>query len=146
MKTPVRLSAQLVDHGRHSDAAMKFARRINAHDVDGLIKLMTPDHCFIDSLGTRTARPAIEDGWRRYFEMVPDYWISVERMFIHGDVRILVGRAGGTYVPEGGSPKSQNKWEAPAVWLALIRGKEVAEWRIYSDNEPVRQRIRGADS
>ena len=107
---------------------------------------MTPDHQFIDSLGTRTPRPAIEHGWRNYFEMVPDYWIRVDVVFSKGDARILVGRAGGTYVPEGGKPSPKNKWETPAVWLARTKGYKVSEWRIYADNEPIRQRIREADS
>jgi len=124
------------------DPAVKFAEKINAHDVDGLIELMAPDHSFIDSLGTRTPRPAIEEGWRKYFEMVPDYWVRVDEVFRTGDTRILVGWAGGTYVPEGGKRRPKNRWESPAVWIARIRGDELAEWRVYSDNEPIRQRIR----
>jgi ketosteroid isomerase-like protein len=62
----------------------KFVDRINAHDVDGLVALMSVDHVFIDSLGNRFARPAIETGWRRYFATVPDYWVRVERVVTDG--------------------------------------------------------------
>lgn len=77
--------------------------------------------------------------------MVPDYWIRVDRAFSDGDMAILVGRAGGTYVPTGGTPKSENRWETPAVWMARIEGQKVAEWRIYSDNEPIRDKMRKSD-
>jgi ketosteroid isomerase-like protein len=33
------------------DAALAFVERINDHDVDGLVALMTEDHCFVDGLG-----------------------------------------------------------------------------------------------
>ena len=128
------------------DPSMQFTERINDHDLVGLVRLMTPDHVFTDSLGTRTPRPAIEHGWREYFGMVPDYWIKIDEVFSEGDTRLLVGRAGGTYVPEGGNATPKNRWETRAVWIARIRGNKVAEWRIYSDNEPIRQRMREANS
>lgn len=40
---------------------------------DGLFSLMTRDHTFVDSLGNRHPRPAIEEGWKGHFDMVPDY-------------------------------------------------------------------------
>jgi ketosteroid isomerase-like protein len=117
-------------------------RRINAHDVDGLIALMTSDHVFFDSLGDKSVRPAIERGWRQYFAMVPDYWITIDREFSDEDTSVLIGTASGTYVSEGGVVRRGNKWETPAVWVARIEGQKVAEWRIYSDNEPVRAKMR----
>jgi len=124
------------------NAATQFVKRINAHDVDGLIELMTPDHIFVDSLGERSSRPAIENGWRRYFEMVPDYWVRIERRIMAGDTTILIGSAGGTYAAKGAPRKSKDRWETPAVWIARTRRGKVAEWRIYADNEPIRARMR----
>jgi len=103
---------------------------------------MTPDHMFVDSLGAMSRRPAIEEGWRSYFEMVPDYWIKIDWELSADDIIILIGKAGGTYVPEGKSAKSENKWETPAAWVAKTRDGLIAEWRIYSDNEPIRARMR----
>ena len=104
---------------------------------------MAEDHVFIDSLGEKSARPAVEQGWRRYFEMVPDYWVRVDRSIVEGDTTILVGSAGGTYVAKKGA-KSEAKWETPAVWTARTRQGRVVEWRIYADNEPIRARMREA--
>jgi len=124
------------------DPALEFVARINAHDVKGLTDIMTSDYVFVDSLGAKLTRPAIEDGWRKYFVMVPDYWVKIERTYSKGDTRILVGKAGGTYVPPEKMIKQENKWEAPAVWIAQVRGKKIAVWRIYSDNEPIREKAR----
>ena len=129
-----------------SDVARKFVGMINEHDLDGLVALMTDDHVFVDSLGIRFSRPAIEIGWKEYFDVVPDYWVRIDRMLPDEDVWILIGAAGGTYVPKGGVMNPDNKWETPAVWLAKIRGEKVAEWRIYSDNEPIRAKIGNPDS
>lgn len=124
-----------------ANPASEFVRRINAHSVRGLIRLMTPDHAFIDSLGEKFTRPVIEEGWRQYFAMVPDYQVSVDRAFEEGDTVILIGSASGTYVREGEKANPDNWWKTPAVWVAQTRGRKVAKWRIYSDNEPIRQKM-----
>lgn len=103
---------------------------------------MTRHHTFIDSLGGKSPRPGILSGWRAYFEVVPDYWVKIDRAFSDGDTAIVIERAGGTYVSEGGVARPENKWETPAVWIARIEGQKVAEWRIYSDNEPIREKMR----
>jgi hypothetical protein len=126
----------------NSEVVEKFVDQINAHDVDGLVALMTADHLFIDSLGNKFARPAIETGWRQYFATVPDYWVRVDRVVTDEPALILFGTAGGTYVPNGGAIRPENKWETPAVWRAVIRDGKVSEWRIFADNEPIRARMR----
>ena len=126
------------------DVAKRFVERINAHDADGLVALMTRGHTFVDSLGNRFTRPSIEKGWRDYFDMVPDYWVRIERAFSEGGVSVLIGTAGGTYVSKGGTLRPENRWETPAVWVVRTRGRRVAEWRIYSDNEPIREKMRKA--
>ena len=128
------------------DVAQRFVERINAHDAKGLVALMTADHTFVDSLGVRSTRPAIERGWRQYFAMVPDYWVRVDRALTQGNTSVLIGMAGGTYVPQGGSAKSENRWETPAVWVARVKGEKLSEWRVYSDNEPIRAKMRKSHS
>jgi ketosteroid isomerase-like protein len=124
------------------EVAREFAARINAHDTRGIVSLMSADHVLIDSLGNRFARPAIEAGWAAYFAMVPDYWIKIDRTIAEGGVVALFGTAGGTYVHEEGILKPENKWETPAAWLVTVRDERVSEWRVYCDNEPIRERMR----
>jgi ketosteroid isomerase-like protein len=122
----------------NSEVAEKFVDRINAHDVDGLVTLMSDDHVFIDSLGGKFSGPEIETGWRQYFADVPDYWIRIDRVVADESALILFGTAGGTYVADGGIVKPENRWETPAVWRAVIQDGRVSEWRIFADNEPIR--------
>jgi len=127
-----------------SQTAQEFVRAINAHDNARIIALMSAGFVFIDSLGNRATRPAIDAGWQHYFDMVPDYWIRVDRLVTDGNTVILLGTAGGTYVPKGGKMTPGNKWETPAAWRALIQDGKVTEWQVYSDNEPIREKMRAA--
>ena len=116
-----------------------FVERINAQDPDGLAELMSEDHTFIDALAYRVVgREAMRKGWIGYFSMVPDYWIECETVLSRGSTVAAFGRAGGTYVRDG-VLKPENRWEVPAAWLAIARRGKIVEWRVYADNEPIRQ-------
>jgi ketosteroid isomerase-like protein len=129
-----------------TEIAQNFVKAINAHDTGSLTKLMSSDHVFVDSLGNRFPVSAMRSGWQEYFMMVPDYWIKVDQIVSAGNAIILCCSAGGTFVPRGGMIKPENKWETPAVWRALVKEGRVAEWRVYCDNEPIREKMRAAGS
>jgi ketosteroid isomerase-like protein len=119
--------------------ARAFAEAINRQNVGELTDLMTEDHVFIDSLGARVAgREAMRAGWIGYFRMVPDYTITVTEAFSAGAIVVLLGTAQGTLAADG-RILPENHWQTPAAWRALIRAAQIAEWRVYADNEPVRQ-------
>jgi uncharacterized protein (TIGR02246 family) len=119
--------------------AHAFVNAINHQSPDEIASLMTEDHVFIDSLGTRVAgRQQMRQGWEGYFRMVPDYTIAVDETFVEGSVVVMLGAAQGTY-SSGGPLKPENQWETPAAWRAVARGSLIAEWRVYADNEPIRQ-------
>ncbi|MGA2186030.1 MAG: nuclear transport factor 2 family protein [Bryobacteraceae bacterium] len=112
--------------------ARAFADAINRQSPDLLAELMTEDHVFIDALGTRVAgREAMRAGWTAYYRMVPDYSITVTETYSAGPVVVMLGTAQGSFAAE--------HWQTPAAWRAEIRGVQVAEWRVYADNEPIRQ-------
>ena len=129
---------------RPAEVATAFGARINEHDLVGLNELMTDDHVFIDALDNRVAgRAAMRSGWEQYFAFVPDYWITVDRTLQDDRVVALFGTAGGTYAGgSSGGPKA--RWEVPAGWLAETRDGQVAMWRVYADNLPIR-RLMGAE-
>jgi len=121
--------------------AQAFVKAINRQDVDALAELMTPSHRFIDSLGGVTeGREAMRAGWTGYFRMVPDYAIEIEETFCDGPVVVMLGVVGGTYAPDG-QLSEENRWRTPAALRAVIEDGKVAEWRVYADNEPIRQVI-----
>ncbi len=122
----------------------RFIECINQQDVEGLCRLMTPDHLFVDSLGVEVrGREVMREGWRAYFAMMPDYHITVTDHLEYGPVVALFGHASGTYAP-GGQLLTQNRWETIAAWKAIVRDGLIAEWHVYADNEPMRRLIRAA--
>lgn len=121
------------------DVALAFVAKINAHDVDGIVGLMTPDHVFIDGLGSAFhGAESMRAGWKIYLQWFPDYALEVTQQFGRGDGVALFGKARGTYAANGTLPR-ENFWEIPAAWRALIRNRRVAEWQVYCDNDPARK-------
>ena len=116
-----------------------FAEAVNGRSVDELSRLMTENHALIDSLGARVeGKAAVSAAWLGYFRMVPDYSIVIEETFADGNVVVMLGIAQGTYSKDG-VLRPENQWKTPASWRAVVRGGLVAEWRVYADNEPLRQ-------
>lgn len=123
------------------EVVQAFVNRINAHDVGGLVALMTEDHQFTDSLGQiGYGRETMRAGWIGYFAMVPDYRLMAEEWLSDGPVIVLLGTAGGTYSPDG-SPNLTLAWKTPGACRAVVRDGLVAEWQVYADNEPIRQLV-----
>lgn len=128
-------------HDAAESVAQAFVRAINRQDVAALVDLMTPEHCFIDSLGKLfEGRERMRAAWTEYFRMVPDYTIAVDESLCDGPVVVLLGMAQGTYAPDG-LLRPENRWTTPTAFRAFIAEGKVAEWRVYCDNEPIRQRM-----
>jgi ketosteroid isomerase-like protein len=130
---PMNDLAESVAHG--------FVRAINRQDVEAMAESMEAGHRFIDSLGAVSeGREKVLAGWAAYFRMVPDYAIVVDETLCDGPVVVMLGVARGTYAPDG-QLRKENRWETPAAFRAFIEDGKVAEWRVYADNEPIRQKM-----
>ncbi|MHC4080763.1 MAG: nuclear transport factor 2 family protein [Planctomycetota bacterium] len=117
--------------GDPPEVTRAFVDRINDHDVDGMVALMTEDHVFIDALGARTVgRKQMRKAWQSYFEAFPDYRIAVREMRPEGETVTVFGRARATVA---GDPKGRMKM--PGAWKANIRDGLVAEWRVVADTD-----------
>jgi limonene-1,2-epoxide hydrolase len=115
---------------RPLDVADSFVKAINRHDVEGIIGMTTPNHRFLDALGrTVTGTGPLAEAWTGYFELFPDYHVSISRRTSDGRVVGLFGTASGSF--------NRRNFEIPAAWMAKVAGKKVSEWRVYADNEPV---------
>jgi ketosteroid isomerase-like protein len=138
------------------DVAMEFVQAINRQDVEGMIALMTAEHHFTDSLGNSArGSESMRHAWSLYFQMVPDYSLSIEETYAQDSAVVMLGTARGTYshafetvfatgmpTPDGTS-KYAKRWQTPAAVRARIEDGKVAEWRVYADNEPLRKLMRG---
>jgi ketosteroid isomerase-like protein len=119
--------------------ARAFVDAINQRSAQAIAGLMTDDHVFVDSLGTRIeGKERMTAGWDGYFRMVPDYNIVVDETFVDGSVAVMLGKAQGTYSTDN-VLRPENRWSTPAAWRVQVRGSLVAEWRVFADNEPIRQ-------
>jgi ketosteroid isomerase-like protein len=115
------------------DTILRFIDRINAHDVDGIMELVSPEYEFVNSSGEHFKdREFIRETWRAQFENHPDYTIRVDRAISDGEGVGVFGWAEGTYAPEG-QLSEDDHWEIPAAFLALARDGKVTYFESYSD-------------
>jgi ketosteroid isomerase-like protein len=113
-----------------AEVVEQFLQAVNAHDLEALSALLTPDHVFIDSVGHRLeSAPAAKVAWRSYLAMCPDYWIRLTDRLADGPLVLATGMAGGTI--------RASTWQTPAAFKALVRDNRLAEWRVFADNKPV---------
>jgi ketosteroid isomerase-like protein len=109
--------------------AYRFNDRINARDLAGLAALMSDDHTFIDAAGASVVgRDACVEVWRGFFEAFPDYRNDFASAQVVGDVVTVVGR----------SVCSVPELDGPALWTCVVRGDQVAQWRVYEDTPATR--------
>lgn len=135
--------------GNPIEIATAFIERINAADVAGLYELMTEDHIFQDALGERfIGRDKMRHGWTSYFSIVGNYKVLVQEHFLREDSVAMFGTASGSYpapsalgttVSATADSAAPQFWQVPAAWHVVTRGGQVAEWRVYADNLPLRK-------
>ena len=110
-----------------------FVNAINKADLEELNKLMSEDHIFIDSAGTKDEdRENMIKGWKTYFEMFPDYKIEIEDIIQGKEIIGAFGTATGTYKGKRGLVP-QNVIKMPAAWRAVIKDGKVKLWQVYAD-------------
>ena len=103
---------------------MSFNDCITRRDIDGLSRLMTDDHVFIDAANnTISGKERCVEAWRRFFGAFPDYRNHFERVSLTGDNAVIIGH----------SVCSDLRLAGPALWSARIAGGLIAEWRVYDD-------------
>ena len=66
---------------------------------------------------------------------------GLDQVIEQGEVVVAFGMATGTW-KNGGALLPENRWSAPAAWRVVVRAGQVAEWRVYCDNEPLRAIVR----
>jgi ketosteroid isomerase-like protein len=122
---------------RSLEAARAFVDAINAGSIDKLAAMMTEDHVFIDSDGTKSlGKSRMVAGWSDYFAMVPDYRIIVTGEFRSEGTVVLTGEAEGTFTFDG-ALRPENHWKVPAAWRAVVEAGKVALWQVYVNPEPM---------
>jgi ketosteroid isomerase-like protein len=111
---------------------LEFNQCINNQDIEGLAKLMTDDHTFIDSSDeVHTGKELMVAGWTDFFNKLPDYRNHFSVVESRGDLVLVLGHSTCSYEPLHG----------PALWTAKVEGNLVQEWRVYLDTEENRKEL-----
>ncbi len=115
-------------------AALRFNEKINRHDLESLVGLMTEDHTFIDKPGkVIKGKDVMKEGWRTFFDAYPDYRkVFIRVQVADDDFVVMVGYSTCSHKPLDG----------PALWSAKVRGGRVSEWRVYEDTAQNRRKLR----
>jgi hypothetical protein len=53
----------------------------------------------------------------------------------------MLGAAEGTYSADG-AMKVENRWKTPVALRAAVEDGLIAEWQVFADNEPIREKMR----
>jgi ketosteroid isomerase-like protein len=115
-----------------ASVAVRFNECINARDIDGLARIMSGDHRFIDTAGeVISGKEACLEAWRGFFESFPDYRNVFTSVIARGEIVTIAGR----------SECSEPSLRGPALWTATIRRDQVTEWRVYDDTPENRSRL-----
>jgi len=121
--------------GNESDKAIviRFVKAINDHDVNEIVRLMSEDHIFIDGAGNKSVgKKGMQEGWKGYYELFPDYQIEVSDITENESVFGLFGYACGTYKNLVNKLNS-NFWRIPASWKAIVENNKIKHWQVYCD-------------
>jgi hypothetical protein len=127
-----------VSHPSAEEVVSQFIRAINAHDPQAVAGLLSPAHEFTDALGKKlTGVEALEEAWRGYFALFPDYHLEPDTILSAGQTVAVFGHAAGTYA---NAPTAlQGSWRLPAAWRAVVIDGLLREWQVYADNRAVNE-------
>ena len=113
--------------------ALAFIDRINAHDVDGIVGLLSDEYQFVNSSGDHfSGRQFMRETWLDQFGKHPDFRIRVERVIADENGVAIFGFSEGTYAPDG-ELREENKWSVPAAHLLMAREGKITYYETFSD-------------
>jgi dipeptidase E len=119
----------------------EFINRINNHEIDKMLELVTEDITFIDSMGIHTNnKDNMYKAWDLFFTFFPDYRVNISEIISRDGVVAVFGKASGTLATNG-RINNENRFEIPASWNAEITDGRISRWQVFADNEPVRKLI-----
>ena len=115
------------------ETVLAFIDRINQHDVEGIVGMLSEDYHFVNSAGDRFAgRPFMRETWQSQFSLHPDFNIRVQRIIADDDGVAVFGWSEGTYAPDG-VMRDENRWEVPAAFLGIAHEGQITHWQVFSD-------------
>ena len=110
--------------------ALQFNECINNQDIEGLARLMTEDHTFVDREGkAHQPKESMVRGWKEFFQTFPTYKNTFTRVESRDNLVVILGFA----------YWSETQPYDPVIWTATVVNDLVREWRVYVDTEANRR-------
>ncbi len=124
----------------------RFIELLNRHQADSLSFILHQDAEFIDTQNRYLkGNERIAKGWKKYWEIFPDYHLEVENIWVESGKIALFAKAKATYKNKQ-SESNENQWEIPmAIQLQLSDNKIIA-WRMYGDTKIIYEIIRSNEA
>jgi hypothetical protein len=111
-------------------AAISFVDHINRRDLEGLGRLMSPDHRLeVFDETPLVGREANLSAWRGYFDAFPDYVIYPHQIAEADGVVTILGHTTGSHLGLPGEEESR----LTLIWVATTAGRKVTRWRLVED-------------
>lgn len=132
------------DAAAQKQTVLAFLDRINAHDVDGIVGLISADYEFVNSSGDHfRGLQFMRDEWTSQFAKHPDFRIRVGRIVADDEAVAIFGFSEGTYAPDG-ELRAENRWSVPAAFLVMARDGKITYFESFSDASMVYDLIQAA--
>jgi len=113
------------------NTTLSLVEKINKHDVEGVIGLLSPDHRLIDIRGDiESDKSRIENAWKAYLETYPDYQIYIRRIILNDDVVYLMGHTTGSHL---NLPDEEEFHEEGVIWASKVDQGKISLWQLYND-------------
>ena len=113
---------------------LEYIKAINSFDLETMSQHMHEDHMYIGSEGSVTCgKKCMLKTWETFFNMFPDYTITVEHIINSGNLVAVFGSIIGSYNGLKG-PHIANKVSGPAAWKIIVEDQSIKLWQEYSDN------------
>jgi len=110
-----------------------FNTCINSQDIEGLSNLMAENHVFIDRDGSSHGpKSFMVDGWKKFFDMFPDYKNTFEKITAVDNQVFVRGFAYWT----------EEEPYDPVIWVGIIEDDLITEWRVYVDTDENRKKFK----
>ena len=133
------------DREQPRNIVLRYVEQINAHDVDGIVGLLSDDYHFVNSSGDEfSGRQFMRETWLDQFAKHPDFRIRVNTVIADAGGVAIFGFSEGTYAPDG-ELREENKWSVPAAFLLTARGGKVTYFETFSDASMVYDLMQARD-
>ena len=113
----------------------KFVDAINTKNLSEIDNLSHENFKLIDAHKNEiSGKTIIIASWKKYFELFPNYHISISEILENSTINVILGEASAGYFSHKFN-KIINNWNIPIAIKAIVYNKQIIEWQIFADTK-----------